>query len=139
MQSHDLHVSGITDGNVWFESGETLVYDPPIFDEVADEEKEAEFKSFCAGMPAVSSRGRGRGRGRGGTIPVNYSSKVSTDDDYVICYDDAMNSDHTPEDKPMDINSPNGTEFKVAANGLSSRGGTRGRGRGRGAVPIRRG
>lgn len=130
-------MSGITDGNVWFESGETLVYDPPIFDEAADEEKEAEFKNFCAGMAVASSRGRGRGRGRG-TFPVSSTSKGNKDDDYVVCYDDAMNSDYTPEDRPMDISSPNGSEFKVAMNGISSRG-ARGRGRGRGAVPIRRG
>ena len=155
-----MHIAGITDGNTWFESTQTFVYEPLVFDEAADEEKEAELRTSAAlrkpvrgetgsyrgaSTRGMSSRGAStRGaptRGRGGLLrrapdPVQ---------DYVAEYEpnqyEATNDEH-PTTTTDAVSSPNdsqnGTESASVRGGASARGASRGRGRGRGAVPIRR-
>uniref|UniRef100_A0A914YC22 K Homology domain-containing protein n=1 Tax=Panagrolaimus superbus TaxID=310955 RepID=A0A914YC22_9BILA len=139
IPSHDVHIAGITDGNTWFESGETYVYEPMIFDEAADEEKESELRSGAAGSsyrkPPRGSRG-GAGfssRGRGGIIP---NPATTVEEDYVVCYDpDQFSSSKKAGSSSI---APDGISSASPRGGATARGSTRGRGRGRGAVPIRR-
>uniref|UniRef100_A0AC35FKY5 K Homology domain-containing protein n=1 Tax=Panagrolaimus sp. PS1159 TaxID=55785 RepID=A0AC35FKY5_9BILA len=142
IPSHDVHIAGITDGNTWYESDDTYVYEPPICDETADEEKESELRAGAAGSTyRKPPRGRGGGAGssarggRGGIIP---NPSTTVEEDYVVCYD----PDQFSVSKAADSSSSaiNGTSNGSTRGGATSaRGTTRGRGRGRGAIPIRRG
>uniref|UniRef100_A0A914QWD9 Uncharacterized protein n=1 Tax=Panagrolaimus davidi TaxID=227884 RepID=A0A914QWD9_9BILA len=141
IPSHDVHIAGITDGNTWYESDDTYVYEPPIFDETADEEKESELRAGAAGSTyRKPPRGRGgagssaRG-GRGGIIP---NPSTTVEEDYVVFYDpDQFSASKAAGSSSSTINGTSNGSTRGGAT--SARGATRGRGRGRGAIPIRRG
>jgi hypothetical protein len=138
IPSHDIHIAGITDGNTWYESGETFVYEPILFDEDADEAKEAELRAGASGVAirGKSHRGRGGARGssnassRGGRGGSVQSPSMAKEDDYVVCYDpDQFDTSKVKVD-------PHSNGMVTSRGASTARGASRGRGKSRGAIPL---
>uniref|UniRef100_A0A7E4VT19 KH_dom_type_1 domain-containing protein n=1 Tax=Panagrellus redivivus TaxID=6233 RepID=A0A7E4VT19_PANRE len=114
IPSHDIHITGITDGSTWTDNGEVHVYNPFSFDEDDDEEKEATMRDAIDKTKSSWRKKAARKDDQNNSIPH--------ETEYTFTYD------------------ANDFDFSDSTNGMSSgppsrggRGAPRGGGRGRGA------